>query len=166
MATFNSSGNKLTDGTNNITLAGNLATSGAFGVTLVSTATTSVTLPTSGTLSTGNLPTTEVTGTSQAMSVNNSYIASNAALVTLSLPATSEVGDVVMVIGKGAGGWKISQAAGQSIQFTAGGSVTSTTSGTGGYVASVVASDTVEVRCLTANTLWEVVDAMGNITYV
>ena len=44
---------------------------------------------------------TEVTGTSQAMAVNNGYIANNAGLVTLTLPATAAVGDTVIVQGKG-----------------------------------------------------------------
>lgn len=43
-------GTGINNGTNTITLAGNLATSGAFPVTFTSTASTNVTLPTTGTL--------------------------------------------------------------------------------------------------------------------
>jgi len=48
---------------------------------------------------------------------NTGYVADNAAQVTVQLPATSavNVGDIVRVSGAGTGGWKIAQAAGQSI---------------------------------------------------
>lgn len=165
MATFNASGNKLTDGTNTITLSSDFSTVGGFPVTLTASASTNVTMPTTGTLSTGGLPVSEVTGTSQAMAVNTSYIASNAALVTLTLPVTAAVGAEFEVNGKGAGGWKLAQNASQSIQFTNGGSVASSTVGTGGFIASTVAADCVRLRCITANTLFEVVDSMGNISF-
>ena len=74
---------------------------------------------------------TTVTGTSQAMLSNNGYIANNAGLVTLTLPATSAVGDEIDIIGKGAGGWKVQAGGGQTIVLgssttTSGGSVSST----------------------------------------
>jgi len=47
---------------------------------------------------------------------NTGYLASNAtAPVTITLPAAPNVGDVIQVNGIGAGGWKIAQAAGQTI---------------------------------------------------
>jgi hypothetical protein len=58
---------------------------------------------------------TEVTGTTQAMSVANGYVANNGSLVTFTLPATAAIGDVIQVWGKGAGGWKIAQNATQQI---------------------------------------------------
>jgi len=109
---------------------------------------------------------TDVTGTSQTMVADNGYVADNAALVTLTLPVTAAIGDEFVVIGKGAGGWKVAQNASQSIQFTAGGSVTATTSGTGGHIDSSVASDCVHLVCITANTLFAVIDSLGNISYV
>lgn len=166
MTTINSTGNKITDGTHNVTLGGNLTTAGAFDTTITATGTTAVTLPTSGTLSTGTLPNTEVTGTSATMASNNKYTANNAALVTLTLPASSAVGDAIEVVGSGAGGWKVAQQAGQSIRAISGGSTISTTTGTGGYIASNTAADCVILTCITANTGWECQVIEGNITIV
>lgn len=106
---------------------------------------------------------TEVTGTSQAMSANNGYTASNAALVTLSLPTVSSYGDVIYITGKGAGGWVISQAAGQQIHI---GNLASTV-GVGGSVASSDQYDSVALFCSVANTTWTTLGApQGNLTVV
>ena len=105
---------------------------------------------------------TEVTGTSQAMAVNNGYIANNAGLVTLTLPATAAVGDVVRVTGKGAGGWLIAQNSGQTIYF----GTSTTTPGVGGSLASTQRRDGVELVCVTANNDWNVLSAQGNLTVV
>ena len=104
----------------------------------------------------------EVTGTSQAMLVNNGYITNNAALVTCTLPAVASVGDVIEVSGKGAGGWKIAQNAGQTIYF----GDTNTTTGVGGSLASTVDRDAIRLVCVTANNDWNVLSVMGNITVV
>jgi hypothetical protein len=111
---------------------------------------------------TGNAPYTEVTGTSQAMSTNNEYTANNASLVTLTLPATANIGDEVTVNGKGAGGWTIAQNALQLVHL--GSSVT--TAGTGGSLSSTNQWDTVKLKCVTANTTWIVQNVIGNITVV
>ena len=58
----------------------------------------------------------EVTGTSDTMVIDTGYISNNAGLVTLTLPATIAVGETVRVAGKGAGGWKIAQNAGQRVR--------------------------------------------------
>src|SRR5712675_2337532 len=66
--------------------------------------------------STGATPTAaKITGTSQTMAINNSYIANNAGLVTLTIPATLAIGDTFSVVGKGAGGWLVQANAGQTI---------------------------------------------------
>lgn len=104
---------------------------------------------------------TEITGTSQTISANNGYVSSNASLVTLTLPATAGFGTVISVQGKGAGGWKIAQNAGQQIHF---GNV-DTTSGTSGYLASTNQYDSVQLLCITANTDWAVISAQGAIGY-
>jgi len=103
-----------------------------------------------------------VTGTSAAMAVNNGYIANNAGLVTLTLPATAAVGSVIAVAGSGAGGWKIAQNSGQTIHF---GNV-NTTTGSGGSLASSLRYDSVSVVCNVANTDFVVTSSIGNITYV
>jgi hypothetical protein len=104
-----------------------------------------------------NMPTTEVTTTSQSMAVNNAYIANNAALVTLTLPVTAAVGTRMMVVGKGAGGWKIAQNASQQIFFGSSSSLVGTT----GYINSTDTKACVELICITANTSFVVVDSEG-----
>lgn len=102
---------------------------------------------------------TVVTGASQNMSVNNGYISNNAGLVTLNLPASSAVGDEIDVIGKGAGGWKVQCGGGQTIVL---GSSTTTS---GGSLASTNAKDSFYMICTVANTEWTVASApQGNIT--
>lgn len=98
---------------------------------------------------------TTVSGTSQAMLSNNGYISNNAGLVTLTLPATSTVGDEIDIIGKGAGGWSIAQGAGQQIVV----GNTSSTVGAGGSVASTNAKDSLQIICTAANTEWSVLGA-------
>ncbi len=46
-----------------------------------------------------------VAGTAQTAAANTSYLASNAAATTFTLPATANVGDVINVSGAGGGGW-------------------------------------------------------------
>lgn len=107
-------------------------------------------------------PWTEVTGTSQAAAVNNGYIANNAGLVTITLPAIAAVGDIVRVAGKGAGLWKVAQNAGQSIRV---GSSTSTV-GAGGSIQSLDIGDCAELLCITANNSWVQLSGAGTYTIV
>lgn len=93
---------------------------------------------------------TEVTGVTQAMAINSGYIASNVALVTLTLPTTSAVGSVIYLVGKGAGGWAVAQNAGQTIHI---GSSASTV-GVGGSLASTNRYDSVQLVCTVADTEW------------
>jgi hypothetical protein len=104
----------------------------------------------------------EITGTSANMAVNNGYIANNGGLVTLTLPATAALGSIIRVAGKGAGGWLIAQNGGQTIHFGA----LSSTTGVGGSLASTATFDAVELLCITANTDFEVLSSVGNITVV
>lgn len=104
-----------------------------------------------------------VTGTTQAAAVNNGYFANNAGVVTITLPATSAVGDVVAVQGmNNATGWKIAQHAGNQVFF----GTSSTTSGTGGYLQSTATYDGCALICETANANWIVRAPVGNITVV
>ncbi len=57
----------------------------------------------------------DVTGTTQQAVSNSGYLADNAALVTITLPATPAIGDIIKVTGIGAGGWKIVTNAGQFV---------------------------------------------------
>jgi hypothetical protein len=100
---------------------------------------------------------------SVTMAVNTGYIIDNgASLVTATLPATAAEGSIFRVAGFSAGGWKVGQAASQLIHF---GNVTTTT-GTGGSLASSNQYDQVELLCVVANTTFVVLSAVGNITYV
>ncbi len=107
---------------------------------------------------------TVVTGATQAAAANNGYI-SNAASggVSYTLPSTIAVGSTVRITGlSGASGWVIHQNAGQSIQF----GISTTTTGTGGSLASTQNTDTVELVCAVANTTFLCVDSLGNILVV
>ena len=100
----------------------------------------------------------EVTGTSQAIAEDNSYIANNGALVTLTLPTTCVVGKKLKVRGYGAGGWKIAQNASQIIHFLS----TDTTTGVGGSVSSTNRYDCVELECVVTNNEFVVCSVVGN----
>lgn len=101
-----------------------------------------------------------VTGTSDSAVINNGYIANNAGLVTITLPATAAVGSVVYVSGSGAGGWRLAQNAGQTVNFGS----SPTTAGAGGYLEFTNRYDAVGVICIVADTTWAVLSAIGNLT--
>jgi hypothetical protein len=106
---------------------------------------------------------TVVTGTTQAAVKANAYVANNAGLVTVTLPSTAAVGDTILVTGmNNATGWKIAQNASQLIHF---GTLTTTT-GTGGSLASTATYDNITVTCIVANTTWIAYNAQGNLTVV
>jgi len=111
---------------------------------------------------TGDFTWSEVTGTTQAAVVDAGYITNNAALVTVTLPDTAALGSVLRITGKGAGGWKLAQNAGETVYF----GTSSTTPGAGGSLASTAVRDTVELVCVTADTDWNVISSVGNITVV
>lgn len=104
----------------------------------------------------------EVTGTTQTMTINTAYVANNASRVVFTLPSTASVGSVVRVSGKGAGGWRIAQNTSGITHF---GNLDSTT-GTGGYIESTHIRDAVELVCVVANLEWNVISSMGNIAIV
>ncbi len=91
-----------------------------------------------------------VSGTTQAVAVDNGYVSGNAAQTTFTLPATAAVGAACAVEGLGAGGWVLTANSGQTIKIG-----TSTTS-TAGSLTSVASSDNVYVTCIVANTTWRV----------
>ncbi len=100
---------------------------------------------------------------SQDLAVNNGYICvSPGGALSLSLPASSSIGDVIEITLDGATSFTITQAAGQSIRM----GNTSTTIGVGGSLASTQQGDTLRLVCQTANLKWNVLSMMGNITVV
>lgn len=102
------------------------------------------------------------TTTSVTLTAGDAYIADNAALVTLTLPATAAIGDTFKVVGKGAGGWIVAQNASQLIHF----GTAVTTTGTGGSLASSNQWDCITFTCVTTNNVFVVHSSIGNITYV
>jgi photosystem II stability/assembly factor-like uncharacterized protein len=58
----------------------------------------------------------DVTGTSQQAQSNTGYLADNPARVTITLPASPAIGDLIRVSGAGTGGWSIAQNAGQTVR--------------------------------------------------
>jgi hypothetical protein len=63
----------------------------------------------------GVVPWQVCTGTSQQAQPNTGYIANNASPVTITLPGSPNLGDIVRVTGLSAGGWKLAQNTGQSV---------------------------------------------------
>lgn len=104
----------------------------------------------------------DVTGTSDDLEASTGFIANNAALVTLTLPATCAVGDVTRVAGLGAGGWSIAQNASQTIHYGS----SDTTTGAGGSLSSTNQYDAVELLCVATNTDFVVLSSIGNLTVV
>lgn len=105
---------------------------------------------------------TKTSGTNpNAISVFSGYISQGGSLVTFTLPATANVGDMFMITALGAE-FKIEQNAGQSIVL---GNHT-TTVGVTGYLQSTTVSDHVTILCTIANTNFKVIGSMGNITVV
>lgn len=97
--------------------------------------------------------------------VNNGYIANKAGLLTMTLPATAAIGDVIAITGiNTAVGWRIAQNANQRIHF---GNV-STTVGVGGYLEATAIRDSVQLICVVAgaSTEWNIINSVGNITVV
>ncbi len=121
-----------------------------------------VTAAASGSSTFSPMPTTVVAGTTQAAAVNNSYVSNNGSAVTITLPATAAVGSEIEILGLGAGGWILAQNASQLVHF--GNQVTTT--GTGGSLASTNQYDSVFIKCIVANTTFNVRSSIGNLTVV
>lgn len=133
-----------------------LSTLTAAGGITITNAAGSITISGTG----GGFSWTEVTALAQTMVANNGYVASNAGQVVLTLPASSVIGDTVKVQGKGAGGWKVAQNAGQTIYFNS----STTTAGVTGYIESTQRYNSVELVCITNTSEWAVNSASGNLT--
>lgn len=98
--------------------------------------------------------------TNTSMVAGNAYIAANnVSMVTLTLPATQQLGDILQVVGFGAGGWQIAQNAGQIIHLGS----SATTTGTGGFLQFTNQYDTVTLVSVNANQ-WVAYASIGNIT--
>jgi hypothetical protein len=100
--------------------------------------------------------------TSLALVANQGYLANSASALTFTLPTTATVGQLFAASEIGTGSFSIAQNAGQHIQF---GSI-QTTSGTGGSLTSTNTGDTINLVCSVANTTFQVVSSIGNLTYI
>ena len=101
----------------------------------------------------------------QAIVPTQGYIADKVGLLTLTLPATSTVGQMFWVTNiNTAAGWLIAQNANQSIKM---GSL-DTTIGVGGSLAATALGDSIQCVCTVAgaSTRWQVISSVGNITLV
>lgn len=94
----------------------------------------------------------------------NGYITKIAVpgLLTYTLPATAPLGSIIEITGYTVGGWAIAQLAGQSIHVAG----STTTPGVGGSLASTAQYDSVRLVCVTADTEWNVIASVGNLTIV
>ena len=100
-------------------------------------------------------------GASQAAVKGNGYFVTANAL-SISLPATSAVGDTFEVSLAGGTSWTLTQGAGQQIFFGS----ASSSSGAGGSVASTANGDSVRLVCFAADTNWQIVSSVGNLNLV
>ena len=89
--------------------------------------------------------------------VNSKNVNVKSGLLIMALPASSAVTDEIHLVGYGAGGWKISQASGQQINYNA----TQSTLGATGFVSSSNRYDCVSIICVVANTIWTVLGGTG-----
>lgn len=129
---------------------------GGVGVTIANGA-GSITVSSSG----GGLTAIDQNATPVTMVAGNNYVADNAGLTTLTLPAVAAFGDTFRITGKGAGGWIMNQAVGQTCHI---GNVATTT--TTGSIASANLWDAIDILCVTANTTFSVNVRQGNVTIV
>jgi hypothetical protein len=56
-----------------------------------------------------------VTGTTAQAQIDHGYVLTNSQIVTVTLPTSANVGDIVRIAGAGASGWQLAQNAGQSV---------------------------------------------------
>lgn len=89
------------------------------------------------------------------------YIAKGAGSVTFLLPAAAAIGDSFIIAGYG-NLWTLTQNAGQSVTL----GVSTTTAGVGGSITATQVRDTVELVCVTANTEFQIINGVGNLTFV
>jgi hypothetical protein len=96
------------------------------------------------------------------MVAGNAYIAANnVSLITLTLPDPQQIGDILQIVGFGAGGWKIAQNAGQIIHLGS----AATTPGVTGFLQFVNQYDCLTLVSVNSNE-WVAYGAIGNITVV
>ena len=153
-ATALTSGQLMVGSTGNPAVAANLSAGAGISITngagTISIATTAIHVTWSNISASGNLV------------VNTGVNCTGGAALSLALPATSAVGDIIEIALDGSTSWTVTQAANQQIRV---GSVTSTL-GVGGTIASTAQGDSIKLVCKTANLVWTAVSMIGNLTVV
>lgn len=97
------------------------------------------------------------------IAANAKYVCNNGAtLSTFTLPLLSTFGEQFEIAGMSSGGWTITQNAGQSIALGA----STSTVGAGGSLSSTNKNDYVKAVCVVANTTWNIISSVGNITII
>lgn len=109
----------------------------------------------------GGVVWTDVTGSTQAIVAGNGYLADRGGGVAFTLPASSTIGDVFVIVGV-QGSWTLAQAANQQIKI----GNKATTVGATGSLASTAANDCIYAVAsnTSASSVWIVFNSMGNIT--
>ncbi len=120
----------------------------------ITNASNSITINTTG----SGMAWVEITGTSQSAAINTGYVANNAGLVTITLPANFSLGDVITIVGLGAGLWSLVANTGDIINFG------SNPTSAGGSITATNRYDTIEVVGVVTNTTWVVRTSIGNLT--
>jgi hypothetical protein len=113
------------------------------------------------TFSTTGLTTWSVISADQSAISGQGYFCNKSSTLSLALPATSALGDVIEIVNINSG-VTVTQGAGQVINIFG----SSTTPGTAGSITCTSAGDTVKLVCSNANTTWWEVAAEGIWTIV
>jgi hypothetical protein len=96
-----------------------------------------------------------------SMGINQGYITNKSgSAAVMTLPVTAAVGSEITVVGQNSTGWSIAQNSGQTIHMNS----ASTTTGTGGSLASTAQYNVVSLLCTIANTDWTVTSSEGTLT--
>ena len=103
-------------------------------------------------MGTSNVSWLPITSSPYVMVPNYGYTTSLGTQTLLALPDSAAYGDVIEISGQGLAGWRVTQGAGQYIQY---GAVT-TTVGVTGYLESGTAQDSVKLLCIATNLGWKV----------
>lgn len=118
-------------------------------------------VPSTGGASGGNQLTWNVQPASGAAVKNNGYYTTGGALVVMTLPAVTAVGDTFRFSSGNAANFQIAQNAGQQIRH--GNQIT--TVGAAGFLQSQTIGDSIELVCMQTNSLFQVVSSNGgNVT--
>lgn len=138
--------------------ANNLNVVGGTGITTSGSGST-VTITATGLSLTWNVVTSATNP--NAIAKQNGYISKGASAVTFVLPASAAIGDCFIIAGYG-NLWTLTQNAGQSVAL----GVQTTTVGVGGSITATQVRDSIEIVCVTANTEFQVINGVGNLTFV